>query len=98
MKLIDRRAECGQLDRVLRDVRSGRSRVLVIHGDPGIGKTALMDYAAEEASGCRLVRASGEESESELAYAALHQLCLPMLGRLERLPPPQRDALGTAFG
>jgi DNA-binding CsgD family transcriptional regulator len=98
MELIDRRAECGLLDRVLRDVRSGQSRVLVLHGDPGMGKTALMDYVAEQASGCRLVRASGVESETELAYAALHQLCLPMLERLEHLPPPQRDALGTAFG
>jgi predicted ATPase len=98
MELIDRRAECGLLDRVVRDVRSGQSRVLVIHGDPGIGKTALMDYVAEQASGCRLVRASGVEAETELAYAALHQLCLPILERLEHLPPPQRDALGTAFG
>src|SRR5215475_9050225 len=98
MKLIDRHAERSLLDGVLRDVRSGQSRVLVLHGDPGVGKSALMEYVAGQASGCRLVRAAGVESEMELAYAALHQLCLPMLDRLDRLPPPQRDALETAFG
>jgi len=98
MELINRRAERSQLDGVLRDLRSGQSRVLVIHGDPGIGKSALMDYLASEASDCRLIRAAGVESEMELAYAALQQLCVPMLDRLGRLPPPQRAALETAFG
>src|SRR3954451_2328675 len=98
MELINRRAERSQLDGVLRDLRSGQSRVLVIHGDQGIGKSALMDYLASEASDCRLVRAAGVESEMELAYAALQQLCVPMLDRLGRLPPPQRAALETAFG
>src|SRR5215475_7175847 len=98
MKLIDRVAERSLLDGVLRDVRSGQSRVLVLHGDPGVGKTALMDYVAAHASGCRLVRAAGIESEMELAYAALHQLCAPMLDHLDRLPVPQRDALATVFG
>ena len=98
MKLIDRGAERRLLDGVLRDVRSGHSRVLVLHGDPGVGKSALLEYLARQASACRLVRAAGVESEVELAYAALHQLCSPMLDHLDHLPPPQRDALGTAFG
>ena len=98
MDLIDRREECSLLDGVLRDVRSGESRVLVVHGDPGVGKSALLEYLARNAAGCRLVRASGVESEMELAYAALHQLCLPMVDRLDRLPAPQRDALNVAFG
>jgi DNA-binding CsgD family transcriptional regulator/tetratricopeptide (TPR) repeat protein len=98
MELIDRGAERRLLDGVLRDARSGKSRVLVLHGDPGVGKSALLEYAAEQASGCRLVRAAGVESEMELAYAALHQLCSPVLDRLDRLPVPQRDVLSTAFG
>ena len=98
MELIDRRAERRLLDGVLRDVRSGQSRVLVLHGDPGIGKSALIDYLASQASDCRLIRAAGVESEMELAYAALHQLCSPLLDRLDQLPQPQRDALSTAFG
>ena len=98
MHLIDRRAECSLLDGVLRDVRSGESRVLVLHGDPGVGKSALLEYLARNATDCRLVRAAGVESEMELAYAALHQLCLPMVDHLDRLPAPQRDALSVAFG
>ena len=69
----------------------------MLHGDPGVGKSALMDYIASRVSGCRLVRAAGIESEMELAYAALHQLCAPLLDRLDDLPAPQRDALSTAF-
>jgi DNA-binding CsgD family transcriptional regulator len=98
MELIDRGAERRLLDGVLREVRSGHSRVLVLHGDAGVGKSALMGYLASQAAGCRLIRAAGVESERELAYAALHQLCAPLLDHLEHLPPPQRDALGTAFG
>ncbi|MGY4650275.1 DNA-binding CsgD family transcriptional regulator [Mycobacterium sp. URHB0021] len=98
MELFDRRVECSVLDGVLRDVRSGQSRVLVLYGDPGVGKSALLDYVARQARACRVVRAAGCESEMELAYAALHQVCGPLLDRLERLPPPQRDALDTAFG
>ena len=98
MELIDRHVERGLLDGVLRDVRAGKSRVLILHGDPGVGKSALMEYVAGQARGCRLVRAAGVESEMELPYAALHQVCAPMLDRLEHLPSPQRDALGTAFG
>jgi DNA-binding CsgD family transcriptional regulator len=70
----------------------------VVRGEPGVGKTALLDYLAGNALGCRVVRAVGVQSEMELAFAALHQLCAPMLDRLERLPGPQREALGTAFG
>jgi DNA-binding CsgD family transcriptional regulator len=96
--LAGRTAECARLDRLLADVQTGRSAVLVLRGEPGIGKTALLAYAAEHAQGCRVLRAIGAESEMELPYAALHQLCVPLLGGLELLPPPQRDALGTAFG
>src|SRR5438309_8057951 len=96
--LRGRRAEREALDRVFAAVRTGRSQVLVLHGDPGIGKTALLEYAVEQASDFRIARASGVESEMELPYAALHQLCMPILDRLERLPRPQGDALATAFG
>src|SRR5262245_56098779 len=98
MKLIDRLVERRLLDGVLRDVRAGESRVLVLHGDPGVGKSALMEYVAERTSDCRLVRAAGVESEMELPYATLQQLCAPMLDRVGHLPPPQRNALETAFG
>ena len=67
-------------------------------GEPGVGKTALLEYLAGQASGCRVERAVGVQSEMELAFAGLHQLCASMLDRLERLPVPQRDALRTAFG
>ena len=96
--LLGRRSECETLDRLLRDVRSGQSRVLVLRGEAGIGKTALLEYVVEQASGCRILRAAGVQSEMELAFAGLHQLCAPMLDRLERLPGPQREALGAAFG
>ena len=86
------------LGRLVAAVRAGESRALVVHGEPGVGKTALLEYLAGQASGCRVVRAGGVQSEMELAFAVLHQLCAPMLDRLERLPAPQRDALRTAFG
>ena len=79
-------------------VNAGESRVLVLRGEAGIGKTALLGYLRERASGCRIARAAGVESEMELAFAGLHQLCAPMLGDLDRLPGPQRDALRVAFG
>jgi DNA-binding CsgD family transcriptional regulator len=82
----------------LDEVRAGRSQVLVLHGEAGVGKTALLDYLQERASGCRVVRAAGVESEMEIAFAGLHQLCAQTLDSLERLPGPQRDALSTAFG
>jgi ATP/maltotriose-dependent transcriptional regulator MalT len=96
--LAGRTAECARLDRLLADVQAGRSAVLVLRGEAGIGKTALLAYAGERTQGCRVLRAVGVESELELPFAALHQLCAPLLGGLERLPAPQRDALGTAFG
>jgi DNA-binding CsgD family transcriptional regulator len=98
MELTGRRAECGVLDRLVAAVRAGESRALVVHGEPGVGKTALLEYLAGQASGCRVARAGGVQSEMELAFAVLHQLCAPMLDRLERLPAPQRDALRTALG
>ena len=98
MPLAGRGAEGARLDRLLADARAGHSAVLVLRGEPGIGKTALLDYAAERAEGFEVVRAAGVESEMELPYAGLHQLCAPMLGSLGQLPPPQRGALETAFG
>jgi DNA-binding CsgD family transcriptional regulator len=100
--LLDRRAERGTVDRVLDQARAGSSAVLVVRGEPGIGKTVVLDYAVRRASASdlRVVRAAGVESELELAYAALHQLCAPLLlaSRMEELPRPQRDALAVAFG
>jgi DNA-binding CsgD family transcriptional regulator len=96
--LWGRREQCAALDGMLADVRAGRSRALVVHGEPGIGKTALLTYAAETAVDFQLARAWGVESEMELPFAALQQLCGRMLTRLDRLPDPQRDALGVAFG
>jgi DNA-binding CsgD family transcriptional regulator len=96
--LIGRSEECAQLDRLLGEARAGASAILVLRGGAGAGKTTLLDYAAERAEGCRVVRAMGVEAEMELPFAGLHQLCGPLLHQLERLPPPQRDALATAFG
>jgi hypothetical protein len=96
--LIGRDPECAGLRRLLDGARSGRSGVLVLRGDAGVGKTALLQYAVEAAAGFRVAEAVGIESEMELPFATLHQLCGPMLDRIERLPEPQRDALGTAFG
>jgi DNA-binding CsgD family transcriptional regulator len=96
--LAGRIAERARLDRLLAAAQTGRSAALVVRGEPGIGKTALLAYTAERARGCRVLRAAGVESEMELPFAALEQLCAPLLGGLERLPPPQRDAIGTAFG
>ena len=86
------------LDRLIEAVRQGESRALVLRGEPGVGKTALLDYLAEHASGCVVARAAGVQSEMELAFAGLQQLCAPMLDHLQRLPHPQRDALGVALG
>ena len=98
MELIDRAAERDTLDRFVAAIRAGQSQALVVSGEAGVGKTALLDYLAANASGCRLVRIAGVQSEMELPFAALHQLCAPMLDGLQRLPPPQRDAVRTAFG
>jgi DNA-binding CsgD family transcriptional regulator len=97
-ELRGRRRECDVLDQLVNAARAGESRALVVRGEPGVGKTALLDYVAEHASGCRVARAVGVESEMELAYAGVHQLLTPMLDRLQRLPGPQGEALRTAFG
>ena len=97
-ELVGRRSECDVLDGLIEAVRGGESRALVVRGEPGMGKTALLDYVVEQASGWRIPRAAGVQSEMELAFAALHQLLAPMLDRVERLPVPQRDALRTALG
>jgi DNA-binding CsgD family transcriptional regulator len=96
--LLGRRNECQTLDMLLEAVRGGESRALVVRGEAGVGKTALLQYTIDSASQLRVVRAVGVESEMELAFAGLQQLCAPMLDRIERLPGPQRDALATAFG
>ena len=96
--LRGRRNECAVLDRQLRRVRAGASSVLVARGEAGIGKTSLLQYVADQASDCRTVRLAGIESEMELAFAGLHQLCAPMLDGLDGLPGPQRNALRIAFG
>jgi DNA-binding CsgD family transcriptional regulator len=98
MKLIGRHTECGVLNRLVDAVRAGQSRAIVLSGEAGVGKTALLDYVAKQASDCRVIRAAGVQSEMELPFAALHQVCAPVLGNLERLPVPQRDALRIAFG
>jgi len=96
--LYGRRRECAMLDELLEQVRRGRGTVLVLRGEAGVGKTALLEYVAGRARGCRLARVTGVQSEMELAFAGLHQLCAPMLSRAECLPVPQREALRTAFG
>jgi DNA-binding CsgD family transcriptional regulator len=96
--LLGRRSDCRMLDQLIASVQAGQSRVLVLRGEAGIGKTALLHYLRTRASGCRIARAAGVESEMELAFAGLHQLCAPMLGDLQRLPSPQQDALKVAFG
>ena len=96
--LTDRRSERDVLDRLVDAVLGGQSRALVVRGDPGVGKTVLLDYLAGRARGCRMARAGGVQTEMELAFAGLHQLCAPMLDHLDHLPVPQQDALRIAFG
>jgi DNA-binding CsgD family transcriptional regulator len=93
-----RRDECAVIDRLREQARAGRSGVLVVRGEAGVGKTALLDYAIASASDMFVVHASGVESEMDLAFALLHQLCVPLLHRLEGLPTPQRHALEIPFG
>jgi len=97
-RLLGRRRECEALDRLVADAAAGRSRVSVLRGEAGVGKSALLGYLSSRAADSQVVRAVGVESEMELAYAGLHQLCAPLLDRLGRLPGPQRDALATVFG
>jgi len=96
--LFGRRSQCDVLDGLVAQVRAGRSGALVLRGEAGVGKTALLEYVAGRARGCRLARVTGVQSEMELAFAGLHQLCAPMLSRAECLPVPQREALRAAFG
>src|ERR1700733_13582217 len=91
-RLLGRRSECAALDQLVARVRAGPGR------ERGAGNTALLEYLVQRASGCGITRSAGVESEMELAYAGLQQICAPFLDRLERLPGPQRGALGTAFG
>src|ERR1700744_5760578 len=96
--LHDRRRECEVIGRLLEDVRGGQSRALVMCGEPGVGKTALLGSATRSASGFWVLRTMGVESEMELTFAALQQFCAPLLDRLDQLPGPQQDALAVAFG
>jgi DNA-binding CsgD family transcriptional regulator len=96
--LYGRGSECSLLDDVVAGLRAGESRTLLIHGEAGIGKTALLNYVVTAAEDMRVLRAAGVESEMELPFASLHQLCSPVLGTVEQLPAPQRDALEVAFG
>jgi DNA-binding CsgD family transcriptional regulator len=96
--LLDRDRERQALERLVGDVQAGESRGLVLRGDAGVGKTALLEYLVERAAGFRVVRATGVQSEMELAFAGLHQLWAWVPDRVDRLPQPQRDALLTAFG
>ncbi len=96
--LRGRSSECALLDGLVLAVRRGESRSLVLRGEAGIGKTALLEYLIASASDLTVVRAVGVEAEMELAYASLHQLCGPLLDRLDRLPAPQRQAMEIVFG
>src|SRR3954447_12246344 len=96
--LRGRRAESAVLDGMIAAVRDGESRTLVVRGEAGVGKTALLEYVVEAGPDLRVMRATGVQSEMELAYAALHQLCAPVIDRLVGLPAPQREALEIVFG
>ncbi|MBV8431705.1 MAG: ATP-binding protein, partial [Solirubrobacterales bacterium] len=98
MGLLGRGPERDRLDELVAAIRRGESRTLMLRGEAGIGKTALLDYLVASASGTTVVRAAGVESEMELAYASLHQLCEPLFDRLDRLPSPQRQGLEVVFG
>ena len=96
--LVGRSGDCGVLDELVEAIRQGLSRSLVILGEPGIGKTRLLEYAAQAADGVRTVRIAGLESELRLGFAALHRMLVPFLDRVGLLPAPQREALDSAFG
>jgi DNA-binding CsgD family transcriptional regulator len=96
--LLGRGGECDTLSGLVAAARAGRGQVVVLLGEAGIGKSALLDFVVEHAAGCRIARATGVESELELAFAGLHQLCAPHLDRLDTLPGPQHQALAVAFG
>jgi DNA-binding CsgD family transcriptional regulator len=96
--LLGRDRECSALEGMLTDALAGQSRVMVLRGEPGIGKSALLGHLSDRLEGWRVARAVGVESELELAHSSLHQICAPMLDQLGRLPDPQREALSTVFG
>ena len=96
--MVDRCVEKKALDALLDSVRAGMSGALVLRGEPGIGKSALLDYAVERAADLQIVRTVAVESEKTLGFAAVHQLLVPLLPVMDRLPEPQRQALGVAFG
>jgi DNA-binding CsgD family transcriptional regulator len=96
--LVGRQRECAALDGVLADAMAGRSRVVVLRGEAGIGKSALLGYVSDRVEGWQVARAVGVESEMELPFSSLHQLCGHMLNHFDALPVPQRDALATVFG
>src|SRR6266536_1285541 len=96
--LRGRGSECALVDALVSDIRRGESRSLVLQGEAGIGKTALLEYLVASASDLTVVRAAGVQSDMELAFASLHQLCTPLFDRLERLPAPQRQAMEIVFG
>ena len=98
VRLIDREAEKQALHEVLDSVRRGMSGALVLRGEPGVGKSALLGYAVERAGDLQIVRTVAVESEMALAFAAVHQLLSPFLPGTDRLPEPQRRALNVAFG
>jgi DNA-binding CsgD family transcriptional regulator len=97
-RLLGRQAECEALDRLAAEVVAGSSRVLVLRGEAGVGKSALLTYLSARTAGWTLVSAAGVESETALAFSGLHQVCAPLLQHLEKLPDPQHDALATVFG
>src|SRR3989442_8981173 len=96
--LVGRRRERAALDRLLETARGGHAGVLVVHGEPGRGKTALLEYALEAGQGSRVTKTTGVEAEMELPFAALQRLCSPLIEHADRLPQRQHDALGVAFG
>src|ERR1700704_4176145 len=96
--LRGRASECETLRGLISTVRSGSCQVLVLRGEAGVGKTALLDYVSELASGFRSVHLVGVQSDMELAFAGLHQLCAPLMEHVDELPEPQREALSVAFG
>ena len=96
--LVGRRAEIRRIDELITAARAGAGGALVLRGEAGIGKSALLEHARRSATGFLVAHASGSEFETDLPFAALHQLCLPLLGRLDELPAPHRDALRVAFG
>src|ERR671910_1684040 len=95
---LNRNREREHLDTLLADVRAGQSAALVLQGEAGVGKTALLRYAVQQASDFRIAQIAAVEAEMELAFAGMHQLCAPMLDRLDALPPPQQEALRVALG